>query len=71
MELKVTQVCPKCFGVGIYETHSDSGAVTINPCPTCLGEGKIELMAVNAQDIKKRFDDIDKDLKDIKDHLDI
>jgi DnaJ-class molecular chaperone len=71
MELEVTQVCPKCNGSKVYETSSDSGAVVIDPCPTCLGEGKIELLAIDAKAIKKRFDDVDKDLKDIKDHLGI
>lgn len=71
MELKATQNCPKCLGSGVYETLSDAGAVIVDPCPTCQGEGKVGLMDIDAQKIKKRFDDIDKDLKAIKDKLGI
>ena len=71
MELNVTQVCQQCSGAKVYETTSDAGIVVVDPCPTCLGEGSIVLFTINAVKLKKRFDDIDKDLKDIKDHLGI
>jgi excinuclease UvrABC ATPase subunit len=71
MDLKVSQVCQKCQGTGIYETSSDAGPTTVTPCPTCLGEKSIEIYTVDAQKIKKRLDDIDDDLAAIKTKLDI
>lgn len=56
--VRITRTCPKCNGEGVDRKDTKAGIKIIDPCPQCLGSGKIDMMDIDLSDMDAKLDEL-------------